>query len=73
MRRTPSSGMTVGRGVWVAQWMGPDGETILVAVARTGRLVEQRMLRTGDGHVQAADEMWDALDRADPAPMLHVI
>jgi len=53
--------------------MGPDGETILVAVARTGRLVEQRMLRTGDGHVQAADEMWDALDRADPAPMLHVI
>lgn len=63
----------VGRGVWVAPWMGPNGETILVAVKRDDRLVAERMLSFGDDHVQASDELWRALERADPCPVLRVI
>lgn len=63
----------VGRGVWVAPWMGRDGETILVAVRRDGCLVAERSLRFGDDHVRASEELWDELERADPQPELKVI
>jgi hypothetical protein len=63
----------VGRGVWVAPWMGKNGETILVAVTRDDRRIEERTLSPGDGHVQAVDELWDILERADPERMLKVI
>jgi hypothetical protein len=53
--------------------MGPNGETILVAVNRGDRLVEQRMLAPGDGHVQATDELWSTLEREDPIPNLQII
>ena len=61
------------RGVWVSQWRGPNGETILVAVTRDGRRIAERVLGPGDGHVQAADELWELLDRLDPMPILQVI
>lgn len=63
----------VGRGVWVAPWMGPNGETILVAVRRDDRKVSERMLAFGDDHVQASEDLWDELERADPQPALKVI
>lgn len=63
----------VGRGVWVAPWMGPNGEIILVAVRRNDRMVDQRMLLFGDDHVRAADELWAALEREDPQPNLKII
>ena len=63
----------VGRGVWVAPWMGESGETILVAVRRDGRRAGSRTLLAGDDHIGAADALWAILERDDPEPMLKVI
>ena len=63
----------IGRGVWLAPWRGPNGEMILVAVTRDGRRIDERVLRPQDGHVQAADELWEMLERVDPMPALQVI
>lgn len=63
----------VGRGVWVAPWMGENGETILVAVHRNNRLIDQRVLKFGDDHVQASEDLWALLDRIDPMPVLRII
>ena len=71
--RKASLGSSVGRGVWVAPWMGPNGETIIVAVRRDGRQVESRALLPGADHVGASDELWKILELADPAPSLKVI
>jgi hypothetical protein len=71
--RIASFGKGVGRGVWLAPWMGPNGELILVAVRRDDRMVGERMLSLGDNHVQASDELWAALEAADPQPQLKVI
>lgn len=70
-KATFSSG--VGRGVWVAPWMGPNGELILVAVRRDDRRVAERVLSAGDDHVKASDELWAAIEREDPLPALKVI
>lgn len=71
--RKANGGANVGRGVWVAPWMGPDGETILVAVKRNGRLATWTMLRPGDDHVGASDDLWSILEAQDPEPMLKAI
>lgn len=71
--RKATFGKGVGRGVWVAPWMGPGGELVLVAVRRDDRMVDQRMLTFGDDHVRASEELWAALERADPVPSLRVI
>lgn len=63
----------VGRGVWVAQWAGPNWETILVAVRRDGRMIARREVAAGEDHIGAADELWALLDDADPEPLLKVI
>ena len=63
----------VERGVHVAPWMGPNGELVLVAVSRHHRRIAERMIPMGDGHVFAADALWDVLEREDPLPNLHVI
>lgn len=71
--RKASLGSSVGRGVWVAPWMGQNGETIIVAVRRDGRIVDERALLPGADHVGASDELWKRLELADPAPNLKVI
>lgn len=53
--------------------MGPNGETILVAVDRRNRIRGWRVVRVGENHVQTADELWDALDGEDPVPILVAI
>lgn len=73
MQRAKYKNGHVARGVWVAPWMGPSGETIIVAVARDGRRVAERELTAGDDHVGAGDALWVLLERADPMPRLQVI
>lgn len=62
------------RGVWVAPWMGPNGEFVLIAIDRHHRIVGDPVtVPAGANHVQMADELWERLDAADPMPMLKVI
>lgn len=69
--RTATCG--IGRGVWVAPWTGPNGETILVAVRRDSRTCGWRLLAAGDDHAGASDELWETLEREDAQPILKVI
>ena len=71
--RKAMTGAAIERGVWVAQWLGENGETILVAVRRNGRRVAERLLGVGDDHLGAADELWRLLDDADPPPPMRLV
>jgi hypothetical protein len=64
----------VGRGVWVAPWVGPNGEIVLLALRRDNRLAgEPHVIPLGASHVLAADELWERLDREDPEQRLQII
>ena len=63
----------VERGVWIAPWLGANGETILVAVRRDGRELAQRPLNPDDDHLRASDELWERLDADDPQPTLTLV
>lgn len=63
-----------GRGVWQAPWMGPNGETILVAVNRDRRQVgAEIMIPLGGAHHAASDELWARLERDDPLPIMKLV
>jgi hypothetical protein len=53
--------------VWFAPWLGPNGETVLVALTRNGRVLEQRIVGPEDSSDDAVEELWDALENADPS------
>ncbi len=71
--RKAQFGAAVGRGVWIAQWVGPNDELILVATDRNSRRLAERMLAMGDDHLQASDDLWAIVEREDPERMLKVI
>ncbi|MFI5228497.1 MAG: hypothetical protein ACHQWU_05485 [Gemmatimonadales bacterium] len=55
------------RGVYIAPWLGPDGETILVAIDSKRRLIaEPTVVAAGASQVLAGDALWDRLEAADP-------
>lgn len=54
------------RGVWVAPWMGPRGELVLVSVTSRRRKLEERTVPLGADSVAISEAMFTALDRADP-------
>jgi hypothetical protein len=63
-----------GRGVYVAPWMGPDGEIVLLAISRERRLVgEPFTVPIGGNHVAAGEALWERLDIADPIPDLKIV
>ncbi len=63
-----------GRGVWIAPWMGPNGEMILVGLNRHDRQIgDPLMIPLGGNHLAASDELWKRVDRDDPMPQLRVI
>lgn len=67
-------GTTFGRGVWVAPWLGENGELIVVAVDRNKRQVgTPRLIPFGGSHMAASNELWDELERHDPIPILKLI
>lgn len=62
------------RGVWVAPWLGPKGETVLVAVDRHHcRIGDEVLVPAGMNSVLIADGLWERVDRDDPMPQLSVI
>lgn len=72
--RQAKVGPMAERGVWIAPWLGPDGETILVAVDQHHRRIgSECRVAAGASHVLAADEMWERVERDDPIPRLHAI
>ena len=69
-----AKGEAFGRGVWMAPWVGPNGETILVAVTRERKLAGDPVLvPLGGNHVNAGDELWARLDEDDPMPNLKLV
>ena len=61
---TPPS---LNRGVWVAPWTGPNGETVVYAIDSTNRLLASPVvIPHGTDHVALADRLWQELDRQDP-------
>lgn len=72
--RTPPRTELAERGVWVAQWLGPSGEMILVAVSREHRQVGDLVLIPAGGNsLEASDELWRRLDGEDPIPNLKLV
>lgn len=66
--RVAKLGEGVGRGVWIAPWLGKDGEQILVAVTSQRRCIARREVAAGANHVDAAEQLLDLLDVEDPDP-----
>ena len=71
--RTPPSGSPgtdehlLGRGVWRAPWLGPDGELVLLAVRRDHRLNEPPVtVPHGTTRADASVALVARLDRDDP-------
>lgn len=62
------SGKLLERGVHVANVLGPNGETILLAVDHRHRLTTwpPTLVEPGQDHLGASDNEWDTLDRNDP-------
>jgi hypothetical protein len=57
----------LGRGVWEAAWDGPNGETVLLAVTSTHRLLmPPTFVPIGWSEETYCDALWEALDAADP-------
>jgi hypothetical protein len=62
------------RGVWQAPFLGPDGELVLAAVRRDGRLNEPPLvIPHGASRIDAAEEMLDRLNAADPIPDIRIV
>ena len=66
-------GTMAERGVWIAPWLGENGEMILVSVRRDRRRIEERPIPTGSNSIAISDAMWDRLEAEDPMPRLMVI
>lgn len=54
------------RGVWLAPWLGDNGEFILVAVNSRRRKVAEEIIPAGADHAAAAERLYEALDRDEP-------
>jgi hypothetical protein len=62
------------RGVYVAPWVGANGELVLIAIGHRHRLVgEPVAVPIGGSHLDASDVLWARLERDDPEPLLRVI
>lgn len=73
--RTPRAGQQLRRGVWLAPWIGPDGELVLIALRRDGKLTASGpvTIPAGANHVAFGETLWDELEREDAMPALQVI
>lgn len=67
MRKAKPLGM-LERGVWVAPWMGPDGEMVLLAITSRAQLATgvPTIVPNGASQVEASDRLWDIVEAVDP-------
>jgi len=62
------------RGVWQAPFLGEDGEMVLVAVKRDGRILGKPLVVPhGASRIEAAERLLDGLNLTDPLPALRII
>lgn len=61
------------RGVYVAQWLGPNGEFILIAITSKHVKLREVVVPACANHVKAGEDLWAELDDVDPVPDLKVI
>jgi hypothetical protein len=70
--RTAKAGL--GRGVYVAPWLGDDDELVLMGITTKGRLVcAPVVVPNGASRLAASDAIWEVLDELDPIPRLHLL
>lgn len=60
------------RGVWLAPWLGDNGEFILVAVTSRRRKVGEETIPAGADHAAAAERLYELLDRVEPEARAHL-
>lgn len=66
----------LGRGVYIAPWMGPNDELVLMALTTRRHLAcDPVTVPAGASRLGAADKLWRVLDEVDPesSPMLRAI
>ena len=64
----------VGRGVWVAPWLSENGEAIIVAVTRRGRLAcAAVVVAAGASEEIVTEALWGYLDGHDPERVLALV
>ncbi len=62
-----------GRGVFVAPWMGDNGELVLLArTARRTLICPPVTVPHGVSRIAAMDALWDQLDIVDPADRVRL-
>ena len=67
MPRRASPHQLADRGVWIAPWIGPQGEVVLVAVTSAHRLAAAPVtVPAGADRIAAAEALWDHLEAVDP-------
>lgn len=55
------------RGVWIAPWVGPDGELVAIVMDSRKHLVTEPVtIPHGLDYVALNDQLWQLLDSADP-------
>lgn len=62
------------RGVWQAPFFGDNGEMVLVAVRRDGRILgEPVTVPHGASRIDAAEALLARLDTIDPLPDIRIV
>jgi hypothetical protein len=70
---TAGAASRLTRGIWEVPFFGPEGETILVAIDRAGRRIEERSVPPGANRVIVQDELLARLDVEDPVRRLEIV
>lgn len=58
-------GELLDRGVWVAPWLGPKGEMVLIGITANQQLATSYTIPNGASRVVASDRVWDAIEDAE--------
>jgi hypothetical protein len=58
---------TLSRGVWVAPWVGPNDEMVLLAITSDGKLATANpvVIPNGASRIDVSDQLWQLLDEMD--------
>lgn len=71
--RIARPGQPLARGVYVAPWMGEQGELVLLAITSRSRLACPPItIPHGADRVAASDAAWAAIEAVDPVADLRL-
>jgi hypothetical protein len=74
MLRVAKPGYIADRGVWIANFLGPNGEMVLLPVTSKGMLATGLpvIVPNGASRIDASDRCWDAIEATDPEPFMRL-